>query len=99
MHLQQTLKKTKMLYDSFEELSPYIVLSGSDKVKYRSLEKGFVNQYSLKTTNILRTSRTLSKHMFDKEFHTQTKGRNEKCNKQRQKEEEEDEPKKALTFA
>ena len=65
--------KTKMLYDSFEELSAYIVLCGSDKAKYRTLEKGFVNQYSLKNDQYPKTIQdmtdALSKHPFDEEYH------------------------------
>ena len=98
--------KTKMLYDSFEELSAYIVLCGSDKAKYRTLEKGFVNQYLLKNDQYPKTLQdmtdALSKHPFDEEYHARNKRKNEKRNKQKQKEDNGDtppEPKKATSFA
>ena len=56
-HVKQTNKylkaslsseRTKLLHDSFKELSAYIQLRGCDKYKYRLLVKGFVNQVSLK---------------------------------------------------
>ena len=67
-------EKTKMIYDSFEQLSAYIVLCGSDKAKYKSLEKGFVNQFSLKNDQSPKTIQdmtdALSKHPFNDKYHT-----------------------------
>ena len=65
--------KTKMVQDSFEELSAYIVLRGCDKAKYKSLVKGFVNQFSLKNNQYPKTVQNmtdaLSKHPFDDDYH------------------------------
>ena len=78
-----TTEKTEMLNDSFEELSAYMILRGCDKAKYKSLVKGFVNQFSLKNDQYPKTmqdmSDALSKHTFDEEFHKRNKRKAEHC--------------------
>ena len=73
--------KTKMVQDSFEELCAYIVLKGCDKAKYKSLVKGFVNQFSLKNDQYPKTVQdmtdALSKHAFDDEYHKRQRNKAE----------------------
>ena len=72
-----------MIQDSFEELCAYIVLKGCDKAKYKSLVKGFVNQFSLKNDQYSQTVQdmtdALSKHPFDDDYHKQQRNKAKQC--------------------
>ena len=100
--------RNKLLLDSFEELSAYLVLQGCDKSNYRSLEKGFVNQFSLKNDQYPKTVQdmtdALSKHAFDDEYYKRNKKRAEqkKIDRERnrnEKDDEEEEEQEGVSFA
>jgi hypothetical protein len=114
-HVKQTEKYTKtvlmtertqLLQDSFEELSAYIVLKGCDKAKYKSLVRGFINQYSLKNDQYPKTVQdmtdALSKHSFDDEYYKRQKRKSERKKSERRekgKEDDGDDKDDELSFA
>ena len=53
-------ERNKLLHDLFEELCAYIQLKGCDKTTYKSLVKGFVNQYSLKNNQYPKTMQDMT---------------------------------------
>ena len=81
-----------------------MILRGCDKAKYKSLVKGFVNQFSLKNDQYPKTmqdmSDALSKHTFDEEFHKRNKRKAEQRKKKPKEDKgDDDEDNNELNFA
>ena len=83
-------KQHELLKGSFERLSAYVMMRGSDNSKYGSLMKGLVSQYSMKHDQYPKTMTdavdVLSKHSFDQAFYDRNKRARERS---KQKEDEE----------
>ena len=84
--LATATERKELCDNSFEQLSAYVMMRGSDSAKYGSMMKGFVSQFLMKNDQYPKTMAdamdVMSKHQFDEKYYDRQK-KNRDRNKQR----------------